>query len=120
MVNKKKKNSPTTHLFKAAKMLNFADMIKLELLKFGYKLGKEDMPKPINDIMNKGRGLKKHHYPTRYKNIPNIQTHTSLIFNHSFLCKGVSTLMTTSKSIKDASSYISMIRIAKAELISKY
>ena len=54
MVNKKKKNSPTTQLFKAAKMLNFADMIKLELLKFGYKLSKQDMPAPISDIMNKG------------------------------------------------------------------
>ena len=120
LVYKKKKNTPTAYLFKTAKILTIDDMIKLELLKFGYKLSKEEMPKPIRDIMNKNRGLKKHRYPTRYKKIQNIQAHTSSKYNHSFLCKGVSTLLAANKSIKEAPSYRSMIRTAKADLLSKY
>ena len=120
LVNKKKKNSPTRQLFKGANILNFADMIKLELLKFGYNLRKQDIPTPIWDIMNRDHGLKRHHYSTHYKNIPNIQSHSSTIFNHSFLCKGVSTLMNARKSIKDASSLRGMIRAAKKELLSEY
>ena len=52
IVNRKKKNVPTGDLFKQNKILKFSDMIKLELIKFGYKLSKKELPKPIEKIMN--------------------------------------------------------------------
>ena len=51
IMNRARKNAPTDVLFKENKILKFRDMIKLELLKFGYNLGKKDLPKPITNIM---------------------------------------------------------------------
>ena len=98
IANKKKKNSPTDILFKNIRMLKFPDMIKLEIIKFGYKLSKQNLPGPIETIMNKKGGRKTHQYPTCNQAIPNIQKHNSTQFNNSYLCKGVS-LLSASKVV---------------------
>ena len=48
-------------------------MIDLELLKFGYMLSRRCLPNSIDKIMNQKGGQKTHCYPTRNKQIPNVQ-----------------------------------------------
>ena len=59
--------------------------------------------------MNSKGGKKMHHYPMRNKSIPNVQAHTSVQFNNSFMCKGLSTLCSSKeknkKSTKSKSLY---------------
>ena len=62
-------------------------MIQLELIKFGYKIAKHQQPLPLQELMNARGGKKIHGYPTRGKSVPNIQKHTSEIFNKSFIRK---------------------------------
>ena len=120
LVNKKKKNAPTNELFIRNRLLKFSDMIHIELLKFGYRLSKRNLPDPINNVMTKNRGQKTHPYQTRNKMIPNIQRHTDQSFNSSYLCKGVSMFINSGKSIKDAKTLKRMISEAKNSYISKY
>ena len=84
----KKENSPTNALFKKDGILKFPDIIDLELIKFGYRLSTQDLPTPIESIMNNKGGRKTHRYPTQSKGFPNIQKHTCVQFNNSYLCKG--------------------------------
>ena len=119
-LTRKKKNSLTNMLFKMNGILKFSDMINLELQKFGFKLSRQDLPHPIEHIMNKKGGKKMHQYPTHNKKIPNIQSHKSLSFNNSYLCKGLSVFMNAKKSIKDARSLRVCIKEIKKEIISKY
>ena len=60
IICRKKKNAPTDILLKQNKILKLNDMIKLELIKFGYKLSKKELPKPIQKIMNDKQGHKIH------------------------------------------------------------
>ena len=121
LVNRTKKNSPTNILFKRNGLLKFSDMINLELQKFGFKLSRQDLPNPIDQIMNRKGGEKMHQYPTHNKKIPNIQPYNSTRFNNSYLCKGLNIFMTAKKSIKEARSfYLLFIKEVKKEIISKY
>ena len=69
--------SPTNILFKRNAILKISDMINLELQKFGLKLSRQDLPNPIDQMMNRKGGKKMHQYPTQNKIIPNIQPHNS-------------------------------------------
>ena len=51
-INKAKKNAPTNNLLKKNCILKLPDIIKLELIKLGYKLSRKDLPQPIKNIMN--------------------------------------------------------------------
>ena len=120
LVNRTKKSSPANTLFKRNGILKFSDMINLELQKFGFKLSRQDLPNPIDRMMNKKGGKKVHRYPTHNKKILNIQPHNSTCFNNSYLYKGLSIFMTARKSIKEARSLRVFIKEVKKETISKY
>ena len=64
LVNRTKKNSPINILFKRNGILKFSDMINLELQKFGFQLSRQDLPNPIDQMMNRKGGKKMHRYPT--------------------------------------------------------
>ena len=81
-------------IFKKLNILKFSDMIKLEMSKMGYLLQTDGLPTPIMQQFNLHGGLKTHRYPTRYKNLPNIQKHESKLMNQSFMCKSITTYMT--------------------------
>ena len=70
------------------KILPFRLLIKQELIKLGYHISVNDAPTPIVNIYKKEE-RKKHRYPTRRRNIPNIRKHQDSMFNKSFLCKSL-------------------------------
>ena len=102
LVNKKKKNAATNILFKTNKILKLPDVINLELIKYGLKLSRQDLPSPIEGIMNDKGGKKTHRYPMHNKAIPNIQIHKCTQFNNTYLCKDVSVLSASKDCIKGA------------------
>ena len=95
-------------------------MVKLELLKFGYKLSRQNLSSPIENLMNQKGGKKTHRYLTCNKAIPNIQPHKCAQFNISFLCKGVSLLSGAKDNIKGVKSIRVCIKEFKREIILKY
>ena len=110
----------TDCLFKKLGILRFKDIIKLELVKLGYKLTNSLLPQPVQDQFNKYRGKKCHRYPTRLKNTPNIQKHLSKIFNKSNLCQSLAEYMKipgTTRNIKSIKQFVSHV---KQQYISLY
>ena len=104
-------------LHRELKLLPFEQMIKLELVKLGYKIEKRIIPKVLQDMFNiKGRD-KKHRYPTRNKNLPNIQAHTNRVFNNSFMCKCIVEYSKLSYRHKNARCLKILARELKKELI---
>ena len=51
-IYKAKKNASTDELFKKNGILKLPDIIKLELIKFGYRLSRKDLPTPIQNIVD--------------------------------------------------------------------
>ena len=74
-------------LFKKCKLLKLRDIVELELGKFGYKLVNDIILKPLCKLADSIGGKKTHRYPTRNKNLPNIQKHSLTIFNQSYVDK---------------------------------
>ena len=64
-------------------------MINVELAIFGYNISNKKLPKPLLDMLNARGGKKTHRYPTCGKATPNVQQHTSEMFNRSFLCQSI-------------------------------
>ena len=95
-------------------------MINLELQKIGFKMSRQDLSNPIDQIMNRRGGKKMHRYPTRNTKILNIQLHNSTCFNNSYLCKGLSIFMTNKKSIRESKSLWVFTKEVKKEIISEY
>ena len=85
------KSSSILGLLKIHRLLNVHDIVELELGKFGYRLSKDLLPKPLKRLMESKGGRKSHRYPTRNKLTPNIQRHYSTIFNCSFMCRSLVT-----------------------------
>ena len=82
---KVKHNAHTDPLLKKLKVLKLRDMIDLELCKLGHQLKNKQLPMPILSLFNSRGGQKSHRYPTRGKDLPNIQTHTENKFNQFFM-----------------------------------
>ena len=72
-----------------SRCLTLEQMIDFELSKYGHKVSCSQMPEPILEMMSQKKGKKTHGYNTRYKSIPNIQKHTSTVFNQSFIIKSI-------------------------------
>ena len=87
-LTKKNKNYPQNGLYTKYSLLPFPILIIQELIKLGYKISKNYLPRPITNLYKK-EGRKQHKYPTRRKEIPNVQRHTDHHFNISFMCKSL-------------------------------
>ena len=83
-------------------------MVDLELTKFGYKISNSILPKPLLDMLNAMGGKKKHQYPTRNKQTPNIQKHSSTQFNTSFVCQGIHLYSLLPSELKAKTSIIAL------------
>ena len=64
-------------------------LIKGSLCKLGHSLNHKQLPSPLIRLFNIHGGEKMHRYPTRNKNIPNVQKHKAQVFNRSFLCRSL-------------------------------
>ena len=61
----------------------------MELCQFGHRLSCKYLPKPIIDLLETRGRKKTHQYETHYKKTPNIQKHSGVNFNKSFMCQGL-------------------------------
>ena len=71
----KKKRKNINYIFMDLQILPFPEMIKLELCKYGYKIKKKLLPDPLIKLAYDREGQKTHHYNTRNKYLPNVQSH---------------------------------------------
>ena len=103
-------------LYKNLQILKLTDMIQLKLIKFGYKIMKNQQPLPLWELMNARGGKKFHRYPTRGKSVPNIQKHTSEIFNKSFIHRSMSEFSMLPDSFKNSKSIGNIVTKFKSSL----
>ena len=64
-------------------------MIRTELIKLGFKITNKILPNPLILAFEQDGGKKTHPYNTRNKSLPNIQKHTTNLYNTSFMCKAL-------------------------------
>ena len=67
----------------------FEDMIRTELIKLGFKITSKILPNPLIMAFEQDGGKTTHPYNTRNKSLPNIQKHTTSLYNTSFMCKAL-------------------------------
>ena len=72
-ITKNYKNYSRSELFLQNTILPFPILMQQELLKLGYKISNNMLPKHLIQLYRKNIGNKSHRYHTRKKNIPNIQ-----------------------------------------------
>ena len=93
IIAKKPKSFEAEALYKSLDVIRFLDLIKQEQYKLGYKVSHKILPEPIISLFDKKGGKKCHRYPTKNKNILNIQRYTTPQMNSSFLCQSVNNFM---------------------------
>ena len=114
------KSSSILGLLKRHRLLKVEDLVELELGKFGYKLSKNLLPKPLKTLMESKGGIKSHRYPTRNKQIPNIQRHYAAVFNHSYMCRSLVICSQTPQHVHSMKSVKSLPRTFKEEKLKAY
>ena len=98
-------NKAKSNLNKTLGILSIGDMIKLENMKFGYKLVHWMLPQKIVEDCckdSKHKSLTKpHQYSTRNKRVPNLPRNMNKSYRESFLCKGPQSWLTLSVETKN-------------------
>ena len=120
LIGKLKSRENTDPTFRIMKILKFPDMIQLEMCKLGQQLKFKQLLDPIIREFNAYGGMKRHRYPTRNKDLPNIQRHQGTIFNKSFLCRGIACYILLPTEIQNISSKSKFIKHAKEYLMMNY
>ena len=116
----KDKRTRETDVFKIHNALKFPDMIKIELGKFGAKVARKQIPKPIQQLMKLRGGAKTHRYNMRKKGIPNVQKHKLPLFNRSFLCRGIVEYNNLAPRLSNIKKLPALIKEIKRDIISTY
>jgi len=111
-------NAHTSPLFKKYKILKFEDLIKLELLKFGFSYNTKALPQPIMDIFHPNSY--NHLYNTRQCNFPRVHSHSTKMYNSSFLAQVPIVWQNTSNTLQRAPNLNSLIRQFKNQILDKY
>ena len=86
--------------FNRLKIIRLSEIIAFHQQRLGYLVSHKLLPMPILGLFNRRGGNKTHHYKTRNKNTPNIQTHQEPSYNNSFLCKAIMEYSKLSISIR--------------------
>ena len=120
ILGKLKSSENTDSTFRNMKILKFPDMIQLEMYKLGQQLKFKQLPDPIIREFNAYGGMKMHRYPTRNKNLSNIQRHQGTLFNKSFLCRGIACYMLLPVEIQSMTSKPMFVKHAKVHLMMNY
>ena len=95
-------------------------MIQLEMYKLGQQLKFKQLPDPIIREFNANGGMKMHRYPTRNKNLPNIQRYQGTLFNKSFLCRGITCYMLLPVEMQSMTSKTMFVKHVKVHLMTNY
>ena len=98
-------------------ILRVKEIIKLENLKFAYKLNKNLLPKKITECAlhdHKGQSLsKQHRYETRQKTVPNTPKVTGKHYINSIFCKGIQEFRTLKGETQKAPNLSIFIKVCK-------
>ena len=82
-----KKNFATiSTAYKTLSILQFKDLVKHKLCKLAHSIQYKSILLPLITLFSSHGRQKTHRYPTRNKNIPNVQHHHTQTFNRSFMC----------------------------------
>ena len=107
---------------KSLNILSLDEMIKLENMKFGYKLVHHILPPRIIEICHKDSRAqsltKTHNYSTRNKSVPNLPVRMNKQYRESFLCKGPQSWLTLSVETRNKHSLKSFVRKCKYNLLT--
>ena len=120
LVSKVGKDTNVMMLYNKQQLIWLPDLIKLELAKYGHRQTTKDYPASLRQIANANGGTKKHHYPTRSKNTPNIQAHIVHQFNISYLCKGIVVYSKLLTEIKKCVTLFGFTKNLKRKYIEAY
>ena len=89
--------------------LLLSDIIKQEVLKFGWKITLQELPIALQKCAittAKGQSLeKRHRYETRNKRVPNIPIVKNSLYKHSVFCVGISSYGDLPNELKNIDSY---------------
>ena len=103
-------------------ILTITDLIKLENMKFGYKLKNNLLLLAVSNSAkcdHKGKNLvKTHHYNTCNKDVPNIPSVKNKKYLSSVFCKGKMTLLCIPDSIKHIDHYNGFVKACKKLMLS--
>ena len=103
-------------------ILTINEMIRLENMKFGYKLVHQMLPQKIVEICyvdNKHQSLiNSHQYSTRNKSVPNLPRNMHKLYRESFLCKGPQSWLTLSVETREKYNLKMFIKKCKENLLS--
>ena len=95
-----KNNIPTNPLCKKLKILKLPDLIELEMCRLGFQLETKVLPLPVQRLFDIKGGKKDHRYPSQSKNLPNVQAHSGVRFNQSFMCCSIMSYMRLSLEVQ--------------------
>ena len=115
-------NKANNNLNKTLGILSIEDMIKLENMKFGYKLIHWMLPQKIAETCfrdSRHESLtKSHQYSTRNKKVPNLPRNMNKLYRESFLCKGPQSWLTLPVETKNKYNLKSFTNTCKKRLLS--
>ena len=116
-------NKINTNLNRTLGILLIEDMIKLENMKFGYKLVHWMLLQKIVEICYKDSKqeslTKSHHYSTKNKSVPNLPRNMNKTYRESFLCKGPQSWLTLSVETRNKYNLKTFTNKCKETLLSK-
>ena len=105
-----------------SQFLTIDDIIRLEILKFGWKLVNHTLPSSLHACaLSSSQGLtleKTHRYSTRNKRIPNVPRVTNKLYKSSIFCKGIVKFSELRSELKEAKSYNYFVKLVKKEILT--
>ena len=114
---------PNTSNFKTEKWLTLKQLIQLEILKLGYKLDHELLPRNINNLLwtdSKNKSLKKtHHYNTRSRNLPSLPKALCKTYHQNFQLHCIKEYMTVPVETREINTLPNFVRKIKKLLIER-
>ena len=79
-------NTQANGIYKKLGILKISDLIKVELVKMGYRINKNLLPKGIMNLFEPK--ISASHY-NMHSNMPIVSRHYTSKFNKSFMCKAI-------------------------------
>ena len=110
------KNSHTDPLYRRLKILKVIDVIKLDCLKYAYKVNNNLLCKCISDSLDRPIGIRN----TRNVNQPNIPIHRKKVMHNSLYCTSLREWFKLPYAVRNKPSLQCFVRNCKQDLISKY
>ena len=107
-------------MYKELQLIRFEDMIRIELIKLGYKITCKLLPNPLILAFEQDGGRKTHPYNTRNKSLLNIQKHTKNLYNTSFMCKALVEYAKVPMILKQKKTVHSLRKAERKHIIAGY